>query len=210
LRLADGQVVRAARVILATGREPNLAGLGLESLGLDVDASGLSTDPTGRVVGADHLWAAGDVTGIAPFTHTATYQSSLVAANLRGEGRIADYRGIPRVVYTDPPVAAVGVTETSAGEQGLAVAVEEIETGQLARAVTDGTERGALHLIADMNAGVLAGAAAIGPAADEIISELTLAIRARIPLGVLADVVHPFPTYAEGVGLTLGRLAGRE
>lgn len=79
---------------------------------------------------------------------------------------------------------------------------------ELARGITDGTDRGALHLIADLSDGVLVGAAAIGPAADEMIGELTLAIRARIPLDVLADVVHPFPTYAEGLGLTLRRLAG--
>ncbi len=209
LRLEDGQVVRASRVVLAAGRVPNLAGLGLESLGVEVADSRLSTDLTGRVVGVDHLWAAGDVTGVAPFTHTAAYQSRLVAANLRGEGRVADYRAIPRVVYTDPLVAAVGVSEVSARDQGWPVAVEERETAELARAITDGTDRGALHLIADMSAGVLVGAASIGPAADEIISELTLAIRARIPLDVLADVVHPFPTHAEGLEVALRRLAGR-
>ena len=210
LHLPGGQDVRAARVVVATGRTPNLAGLGLETLGVEVDGDSLSTDPTGRVVGVDHLWAAGDVTGVAPFTHTASYQSRLVAANLRGEARVADYRAIPRVVYTDPAVAAVGFSEASAQEQGLTVAVEEIATAELARATIDGIDRGALRLVADMNAGLLVGAAAIGPAADEIVSELTLAIRARIPLYVLADVIHPFPTYAEGLGPALGRLAGRE
>ena len=210
LHLPDGRDVRAARLITAAGRQPNVAGLGLETLGVEVDASGLTTDPTGRVLGVDHLWAAGDVTAVAPFTHTATYQSGLVAANLRGEGRVADYRAIPRVVYTDPPVAAVGFSEASAREQGLPVAVEEMEMAALARAQTDGFDGGALHLVADMSAGLLAGAAAIGPAADEIVSELSLAIRAGVPLNVLADVVHPFPTYAESLTLLLGRLARRQ
>ncbi len=163
----------------------------------------------GRVVGVDHLWAAGDVTGIAPFTHTASYQSRLVAANLQGAAAVADYRAIPRVVYTDPPVAAVGLSEASAREQGLAVEVEEMKMADLARATTDGGARGAIHLIADMSAGMLAGATSMGPAADEIVSGLALAIRAGIPLVVLADVVHPFPTYAEGLGPPLRRLAGR-
>ena len=113
------------------------------------------------------------------------------------------------MVYTDPPVAAVGLSEASALEQGLAIEVEEMRMAELARATTDGGARGAIHLAADMTAGVLAGAASIGPAADEIISELALAIRARIPLDVLADVVHPFPTYAEGLGPLLRHLAGR-
>lgn len=209
LRLADGRVVRAERVVMATGRQPNVDGLGLEVLGVDVDPSGLSTDPNGRVVGAAHLWAAGDVTGVAPFTHTAMYQSALVAANLRGERRTANYRAIPRVVYTDPPLAAVGLSEASARSEGLPVAVAEIEMAELARATTDGIDRGALRLIADTATGRLVGAAAIGPAADEIIGELTLAIRAQISLDVLGDVVHPFPTYSEGLGVALARLVGR-
>lgn len=208
LHVADGQEIEAARVLVAIGRTPNVAGLGLETLGVDVGVDGLTTDPTGRVVGVDHLWAAGDVTGIAPFTHTAAYQSRLVAANLKGAAEVADYRAIPRVVYTDPPVAAVGLSEASALEQGLVVEVEEMRMAELARATTDGGARGATHLVADMTTGVLAGAAIIGPAADEIISELALAIRARIPINVLADVVHPFPTYAEGLGPPLRRLAG--
>jgi pyruvate/2-oxoglutarate dehydrogenase complex dihydrolipoamide dehydrogenase (E3) component len=209
LHLAEGQEIRAAQVVVALGRTPNVAGLGLETLGVDVSADGLSTDPMGRVVGVDHLWAAGDVTGIAPFTHTASYQSRLVAANLQGAAAVADYRAIPRVVYTDPPVAAVGLSEASAREQGLAVEVEEMKMADLARATTDGGARGAIHLIADMSAGMLAGATSMGPAADEIVSGLALAIRAGIPLVVLADVVHPFPTYAEGLGPPLRRLAGR-
>ncbi len=208
LHLPDGQRVRAARVLMATGRTPNLTGLGLETLGVKADEGKLPTDPTGRVVGVHHLWAAGDVTGVAPFTHTATYQSRVVAANLRGETRVADYRAIPRVVYTDPPVAAVGLTEASAQEQGLSVTVEATETAELARASADGVDRGALHLVAEMGEGVLVGAAAVGPAADEIIWGLALAIRARIPLDVLADVVCPFPTYTEGLEPALARLAG--
>lgn len=210
LELSGGHRLDVARVLIATGRRPNVAGLGLETLGVDVEGSagGLATDPTGRVAGAAHLWAAGDVTGVAPFTHTANYQSRIVAANLRGERREADYRAIPRVVYTDPPVAAVGQTAGEAEAAGVRVAVEGMAATETARASTDGTRRGELRLVADADAGLLVGAAAVGPAADELIGEATLAIRARIPLAVFADVVHAFPTHGECYEPPLRRLAG--
>jgi pyruvate/2-oxoglutarate dehydrogenase complex dihydrolipoamide dehydrogenase (E3) component len=206
VHLTAGEPVGTARILLAAGRRPNLEGIGLEVLGLDPEA-GLDVEATGRVTGADHLWAAGDITGVAPFTHTANYQSRIVAANLRGDQRAADYRAIPRVVYTDPPVAAVGITEAGAGP-GARVRVETVDLSGTARAATDGTGPGGMHLIADLEAGLLVGAAAIGPAADELIGELTLAIRARVPLAVLADVVHAFPTHSEALEPPLRRLAG--
>lgn len=207
LSLAGAPSVATDRVLVATGRQPNLEGIGLESLGLDPGRPALDVDAGGRVAGVSNVWAAGDVTGIAPFTHTANYQSRIVAANLRGEDRQADYRAIPRAVYTEPAVAAVGLTEASAREQGLAVMVESMDIPDTARAATDGVRSGRLVLVADREAGTLVGVTAIGPGAAEYIGEAILAVRARVPLAVLTDVVHPFPSLSEAYEPPLRKLA---
>jgi dihydrolipoamide dehydrogenase len=197
LELSDGRTVETERVLLATGRSPWVADIGLEALGLAPSRDGLAVDEACRVLGTEHVWAAGDVTGIAPFTHTANYQARVLVANLSGRAAATDYRAIPRTVYTDPPVAAVGMTRSVAEAAGLDVAVAGMDLAETARASADGAEVGRLQLMADKAREVLVGAAAIGPHADEWIGEAALAIRADVPLEVLAEGVHSFPTYSE-------------
>lgn len=209
LDLAGGVSLDVDRVLVATGRRPNVDGIGLAAIGIDAAGSALQTDSRCRVVGADHVWAAGDVTGVAPFTHTANYQSRVVAANLRGEARSADYRALPRAVYTNPAVASVGLTEAAALERGMDVMVETMELEATARASTDCTGPGCVILVANRISGTLVGASVAGPGADEVIGEAVLAVRAEIPVSVLADVVHPFPTHAEALEPPLRRLAVR-
>ncbi len=205
LVFADGSVVEADRVLVATGRTPNVTGIGLDRLGIAVeDGRALDVEPDCRVVGHEHVWAAGDVTGIAPFTHTANYQARIVVSNLLGRPARADYRAIPRAVYTDPPVASVGTFE------GDDVVTATMDVGETARAAADGDETGGLLVLAaDRARGVLVAASAIGPHADEWIGEATLAIRAEISLSVLADVVHAFPTYSESFEPPLRELAAK-
>jgi dihydrolipoamide dehydrogenase len=182
-------------------------GIGLEALGIEPGPEGLATDASCRVVGAEHVWAAGDVTGIAPFTHTANYQGRILAANLGGGRARADYRAIARVVYTAPVVAAVGMTRAAAESAGIGVVVAGLDLAETARALTDGAEAaGRLQLLGDRRRQRLLGAAIIGPGADEWIGEAALAIRAEVPLELLADVVHPFPTYSEAYERALQEL----
>lgn len=194
--LSDGTDLSVERVIVAVGRHPNSANLGLEVLGIEADERGyIAIDASCRIVGQEHVWAAGDVTGIAPFTHTANYQARVISDNLLGSSRSASYVAIPRAIYTDPPVASVGRNITD--EDNLNLISAQFDLSNTARYLTDGGSGGLLILTADKVRKVLVGAAAIGPKADEWLVEATLAIRAEIPLEILQDVVHAFPTYGE-------------
>jgi dihydrolipoamide dehydrogenase len=216
LILADGTSLEGDRILLATGRRPRLAGLGLDKLGITPSAAGaLPVDATCRVQTANgqpapatgRVWAAGDVTGIAPYTHTARYQASVVIANILGEHRVADYRAIPRCVYTTPSVCCVGVTPGQAAAAGIQLRTVGHDLAETARAAVEDDDRGRIELYADMTRGeTLVGAAAVGQCAEEWMGELALAIRAGIPLTMLADVVHAFPTYGEAIERSLREL----
>lgn len=210
LDLSEGGAIAGDRLLVATGRKPSTGGVGLHTLGIDADQDGsLPVDEYCRVRGQQHVWAAGDVTGIAPYTHTANYQAAVVADNLLGGSRTADYRAIPRAVYTDPAAYAVGAVPSAAQLADGTVRVASMDLAQTARAAVDAPGvTGWLELYADRQRGVLIGAAAIGPGVEEWMAEATLAIRAEIPLAVLADTVHAFPSYGEAFEPPLRTLAG--
>lgn len=210
LLLRDGSAVTAERIVLAAGRRPFTAGLGLETLGIETDDSGaIAVDDRCQVRGQQHVWAAGDVTGLAPYTHGANYQARVVTGNLLGDRLTADYTAIPRVIYTEPPMASVGLTAARGRAAGLSVLTASRDLADEARTHTDGATAGSLVLVADRQRRVLIGAAALGPGADSWIGEATVAIRAGVPLDVLADVVHAFPTYGEAFEVPLRQLASQ-
>jgi len=204
---SDGGTITVERIIVATGRHPNTAHMNFDMLGIYIDdKDAVIIDGHCRVVGQDHVWAGGDVTGVAPYTHTANYQGRVITSNILGRDMVANYSAIPRAIYTDPAVASVGTMHVPGSEDGLISA--QIDLNDLSRDATDGAPGGLLILTADPVRSVLVGAAAIGPHADEWMAEATLAIRAQVPLSILCDVVHAFPTYSQAFEIPLRELAG--
>jgi pyruvate/2-oxoglutarate dehydrogenase complex dihydrolipoamide dehydrogenase (E3) component len=174
---------------VATGRRPRVDGLGLETVGVEADPRGLHVDA--RLSLGDGLWAIGDVTGVWPLTYVGKYQGRVVAANILGRVRAANYEAVPRVVFTDPQAAAVG---ESADAYTATVPLAGVpRTSTYTRAYD--TRPGFLTLVSDGER--LTGAHAVGPEAGEWLQQATVAIRARVPLEVLFDVIQPFPTFSE-------------
>ncbi|HEY6758451.1 MAG TPA: NAD(P)/FAD-dependent oxidoreductase [Baekduia sp.] len=201
LTLDDGRELRGDRLLVATGRRPRTDGIGLETVGIEPGPhGGIPVDASLRA--GDRLWAIGDVTGLLAFTHVGKYQGDIVAANLLGDPREAHYDAVPRAVYTDPQAGAVGATE--AAFSGSARLAEVAKTETYTRAYAD--SNGFLTLLSDGER--LTGAYAVGPEAGEWLQQATLAIRARVPLDVLRDVIQPFPTFSEIYNDALKALRG--
>src|SRR5437763_2141666 len=210
LVLDHGPPLTAQKLIVAIGQAPRLNGLGLEALRIRPGRDGfLQVDDRCRVRGQEHVWAAGDITGIAGYTHTANYHGRIVAANLLGRETRANHRAIPRGVYTEPAVACVGLSSSQARELGYDAVSASMEVGHTARASATGLTSGRLILVGDRKRRTLLGAAAIGAHAEEWIGEAVLAIRAEIAIDVLTDVVHAFPTFSEAYEPPLRELAER-
>jgi len=162
---------------------------GLAAAGATFDRHGIKVDE--RLCAAERLWAIGDVTGIRLLTHVGKYQGEVAAANILGEPREAHYDAVPDVVYTDPQAAAVGATEAPFS---ATVPISDVaKTATYTRAYA--TSNGFLTLLSDGDR--LTGGFALGPEAGEWMQQATLAIRARVPLPVLRDVIQPFPTFSE-------------
>jgi dihydrolipoamide dehydrogenase len=208
VELDDGTEVATDVVVIAAGRRPRTEEIGLDSLDIEPDGKGLPVDDHCRLNGVPGVWALGDVTGVALFTHVAMYQGRIVADNILGKERRADYRGIPRVVFSDPEVAAAGLTEEQARAAGIEVAAFTLDvTRAIARPWTyEENPRGTLSLIADRERRVLVGAWAVAPLAGEWIHQASQAIRAEIPIEKLLDSVAQFPTYSEAYLAALERL----
>ena len=192
VRLASGAVLEAERVLVATGRTPNVEGLGLELLGLEITPRGVTVDD--RLRAGDGVWAIGDVAGVGLLTHLGKYQARVAAANIAGRDVRADYRAIPAAVFTDPQVASVGTMD---GE-GVVTARYDITGGRLSTYERP-RRPGFVKLAADRALPVLVGAVAVGPEAGEWLGQLTLAVRAAVPIDVLLDTIQPYPTFSESI-----------
>ncbi len=204
--LDDGSMLRGERLVIAVGRRPRSGDIGLETIGVEPERGGIPVDQHCRV--SEGVWAAGDCTGVMLFTHAAKYQARVALADIRGHPVSADYRAIPRVIFTDPEVAAVGLTEAQARAADLDVAVAKIDLpSSIARPYTyEQDPRGELSVIFDRERRVMVGAWAVAPLASEWIHQAVLAIKAQIPLEVLLDTVAQFPSYSEAYFSALQQL----
>jgi pyruvate/2-oxoglutarate dehydrogenase complex dihydrolipoamide dehydrogenase (E3) component len=207
VHLKSGATVRADRLLVATGRRPNAEAWSAAGLAR-TERGWLKVDPA-TLEAQNGVFGAGDVTGIGGFTHLAYYHGQIVARRLRGLDARADHTAVPRVTYTDPEIASVGLSEAAARTRGIDVIVSSADPAETARGYIHDFHRGAIKLVGDRARGVLIGATLVTPRAGEILGELILAIKLGTPLTTLADVIHPFPAFNRVLGESLQQLAER-
>jgi pyruvate/2-oxoglutarate dehydrogenase complex dihydrolipoamide dehydrogenase (E3) component len=207
VHLKSGAAVSADRLLVATGRRPNAEAW--RAAGIPQTERGwLKVDPTTLEAQAG-LFGAGDVTGLGGFTHLAYYHGQVVARRLRGMDARADHTAVPRVTFTDPEVASVGLSEAAARARGIDVVVATADPAETARGYIHDFHGGTLKLVGDRTRGVLIGATLVTPRAGEILGELVLAVKLGTPLTALADVIHPFPAFNRVLGESLAELAAK-
>ena len=201
------QTLHAEKLLVTTGRRPNLADIGLDTVGLDPDAKSVDVDE--RMRAADGLWAIGDITGKGAFTHISMYQAAVATRDITGEdGAEADYRAVPRVTFTDPEVGSVGMTERQARDAGVTVRVGTTDLSSAARGwIHKAGNDGLIKLVEDADSGVLVGATAVGPNGGEILSMLTVAVHAKVPTETLRSMVYAYPTFHRAVETALADLS---
>jgi pyruvate/2-oxoglutarate dehydrogenase complex dihydrolipoamide dehydrogenase (E3) component len=196
VKLSDGSALDAERLLVATGRKPNVEGL--DGAGVTIERRGVVVDERCRA--ADNVWAIGDVNGVAQFTHVGKYQARIAAADLCGREVRADYRAIPAGIFTDPEIGTVGRTE------GVSARYELTDTPRTSTYEKPKRE-GFVRVFGDPNERVLVGAVAVGPQATEWLGQLTLAVRSATPVDVLLDTIQPYPTFSEAIFFAVQELA---
>ena len=201
VELEGGERIEAAELLVAVGRKPRTEGIGLETVGVEPGEGGfLETDPTLRVGGSDWLYAVGDVTGRAMFTHMGKYQAWVAAANALGGAveAIAEGIGTPRVTFTDPQVAAVGKTLERAREAGIDAVAVDVDTDGTAGASFYGKETGGTsRIVVDRARGTIVGATFTGFETADFLHAATIAIVGEVPLKDLRHAVAAYPTRSE-------------
>jgi pyruvate/2-oxoglutarate dehydrogenase complex dihydrolipoamide dehydrogenase (E3) component len=207
VHLKSGDVVSADRLLVATGRRPNVEAWRATGIA-QTERGWLKVDPATLEAQAG-VFGAGDVTGLGGFTHLAYYHGQVIARRLRGLDARADHSAIPRVTFTDPEIASVGLSEAAARAKGIDVIVASADPAETARGYIHDFHQGAIKLIGDRERAVLIGATLVTPRAGEILGELVLAVKLGTPLKTLADVIHPYPAFNRVLGESLGELAGK-
>jgi pyruvate/2-oxoglutarate dehydrogenase complex dihydrolipoamide dehydrogenase (E3) component len=207
VHLKSGAIVSSDRLLVATGRRPNYEAWKATGLA-QTDRGWLKVDPLTLEARAD-VYGAGDITGLGGFTHLAYYHGQIVARRLRGQDAKADHIAVPRVTFSDPEVASVGLSEELARAHGIDVVVATTDPGEAARGYIHDFHGGTIKLVGDRERGVLIGATLVTPRAGEVLGELILAVKAGTPLRQLADVIHPYPAFNRVLGAVLGDLASK-
>ena len=198
--VVDGSSVDADHLLVATGRRADLTAVDVASVGLDPSLP-LTVDDHLRVEGVERLWAVGDVTAKGAFTHISMYQADIVVRDVLGEDVVpADYRAVPRVTFTDPEIGSVGMSERDARSSGLLVRVGTAQVPSSARGwIHKAGNPGFVKLVEDRNRGVLVGATSSGPSGGEVLSMLTLAVHAEVPVSTLRHMIYAYPTFHRAV-----------
>jgi pyruvate/2-oxoglutarate dehydrogenase complex dihydrolipoamide dehydrogenase (E3) component len=192
----------AEKLLVAAGRKPNLDFVGLDTVGLADDLKVVETDE--RMRAGDKLWAIGDITGKGAFTHVSMYQAAVVVRDVLGQpGPWADYRAVPRVTFTSPEVAALGLSEAAARERGLDVVTS---TGDLGARGWLAKETGLVKLVADRERRVVVGGCVVGETGGEILSMLEVAVHAELPIETLRSMHFAYPTYHRALEHAFGAL----
>lgn len=206
--LDDGEQIGGDRLLMAAGRTPNLDDIGLDTVSLAADD--IEVDERMRV--QDRLWIIGDVTGQGAYTHVSMYQSAIALRDILGqEGEPASYDAVPHTTFTDPEVAGVGLTENAARDRGLRVHVGRADVGASSRGFTHGPgAAGLVKLVADADRGVLVGGTVVGPAGGEVLSMITLAIHAEVPVARLRTMIYAYPTFHRAIESALDDLGSGE
>jgi pyruvate/2-oxoglutarate dehydrogenase complex dihydrolipoamide dehydrogenase (E3) component len=206
LTLDDGATVCGAELLVAVGRRPAAAGLGLEHYGL----TGPSVPVDTAMRAGDGLWAVGDATGLGAFTHLAVHQGRIAAADILGEPTPAEHAVVPRVTFTDPEIGAVGLTEAAARAAGLEVRAGVAPVSASSRGFIHGPGNlGLIKLVVDTDRDLLVGATSAGPAGGEVLGMFALAVHARVPLAALRTMITAYPTFHRGVLDALAALDGQ-
>jgi pyruvate/2-oxoglutarate dehydrogenase complex dihydrolipoamide dehydrogenase (E3) component len=195
--VSPGDLRAYERVLVATGRRANVDGL--DALGLTITRRGIEVDERMRAAGAENVWALGDVTGIAQFTHVGKYHARVAAYDMCGREARADHRAIPATIFTDPQVATVGTLDGKIARWEL-TSTPRLSTYERPK------RPGFVKVAADPERRVLNGAVAAGPESGEWLQQLTLAVRSETPIEVLLDVIQPYPTFSEAVFFALREL----
>ena len=195
LLFADGGTVECERILVATGRKPVMYGLGLEQAGVTFRPGGIVVDRRMRT-SQRHIYAVGDVCGPYAFTHMAEYQAGIALANIVFRfPKQANYRVVPRVVYTDPELASVGLTPAEADAAGIRYDIAEFPVAGIDRAITEGRHCGMARIL--IHKGRMIGAGILAPHAGELIHELALAMRLKAKVREITELVHAYPSYAQ-------------
>jgi pyruvate/2-oxoglutarate dehydrogenase complex dihydrolipoamide dehydrogenase (E3) component len=208
VKLDNGEVVTADRMLVAAGRRTNMKALGVGAVGLDESARGVPVDE--RMRAADGLWAIGDITGHGAFTHMSMYQARIAAADILGEddAETADYRATPHVTFTDPEIGSVGMTEAEARQQGLNVRTAVTPLSNSTRGFIHKVgNAGFIKLVEDADRGILVGASAVGPNGGEILAALVVAVHAEVPTKLLRQMIYAYPTFHRTIETALASLA---
>ncbi len=210
VKLDNGEVVTADRMLVATGRKTDMKALGVGAAGLDDSARGVTVDE--RMRAADGLWAIGDITGHGAFTHMSMYQARIAAADILGtdgeDAETADYRATPHVTFTDPEIGSVGLTEAAARDKGLNVRVGLSELQNSSRGFIHKVgNKGFVKVVEDADRGVLVGASAVGPNGGEVLGALVVAVHAEVPVKLLRQMIYAYPTFHRTIEDALNNLA---